>query len=141
MTSSYDQWQAATPYNPATPPDAEAKLAAYSDALDKAQEALTNTRNAEVDAEDERDAARRRAQFDPDCPQVGVFNGVRTTVAYQTAWIEEQIKDKERKYRLAKAARQAASEHLKKLERQGSIQQTVTKSVSDSYRGTGRWTP
>lgn len=138
MTSSY--YPGSLPaYNPATPPDAEAKLAAYSDALDKAQEDLETARNAEVDAEEDRDAARRRAQFDPDCPKVGVFNGVRTTVAYQTAWIEERIADEERKYRLAKAARQAASEHLKKLGKQGSFQQSLTGSVREAYRSTGRW--
>jgi hypothetical protein len=126
---------------PNTPPDAEAKLAAYSDALDKAQEDLETARNAEVDAEEDRDAARRRAQFDPACPKVGVFNGVRTTVAYQTAWIEERIADEEHTYRLAKAARQAASEHLKKLGKQGSFQQSLTGSVREAYRGTGRWTP
>ena len=126
---------------PNTPPDAEAKLAAYSDALDKAQEDLETARNAELDAEEDRDAARRRAQFDPDCPKVGVFNGVRTTVAYQAAWIEERIAAEEHKYRLAKAARQAASEHLKKLGKQGSFQQSLTGSVREAYRNTGRWTP
>ena len=141
MTSRYEEWRTATPYNPATPPDAEAKLAAYSDALDKAQEDLKNARDAEVEAEEDRDAARRRAQMSPDCPKVGVFNGVRTTVAYQTAWIEDQIADVEHKYRLAKLARQAASDHLKKLGKQGSFQQSLTGSVREAYRNTGRWTP
>lgn len=140
MTSSYYPG-AMPPQHPATPPDAEAKLAAYSDALDKAQEDLETARNAELDAEEDRDAARRRAQFDPDCPKVGVFNGVRTTVAYQAAWIEERIAGEERKYRLAKAARQAASDHLKKLGKQGSFQQSLTGSVREAYRNTGRWTP
>lgn len=141
MTSRYDERQSATPHNPATPPDAEAKLAAYSDALDKAQEDLETARNAEVDAEEDRDAARRRAQLSPDCPPVGVFNGVRTTVAYQQAWIEDRIAAEEHAFRLAKLARQAASEHLKKLSKQGSFQQTLTGSVREAYRGTGRWTP
>ena len=139
MTTSYEEWRTATPYNPATPPDAEAKLAAYSDALDKAQQDLETARNAEVEAEEDRDAARRRAQFDPKCPKVGVFDGIRTTAAYQTAWIEDQAAEEEHEYQLAKIARQAAYDHLDTLSKQGSIQQTVTKSVSDSYRGTGRY--
>ena len=139
MTTSYDEWRAATPYNPATPPAAEAKLEAYSDALDGAVEALRQARDDEVAAEEDRDAARRRAQMSPDCPPVGVFNGVRTTVAYQRAWIEDQIKDEEHKYKMAKLKRQAASEHLKKLSKQGGFQQTVTSSVREAYRGTGRF--
>ena len=139
MTTSYDEWRSATPHNPATPPDAEAKLAAYSDALDKAEEDLEPARNAELDAEEDRDAARRRAQMSPDCPPVGVFNGVRTTVAYQQAWIEDQIAEEEHKSKLKKLARQAASEHLKKLSKQGGFQQTVTSSVREAYRNTGRW--
>ena len=141
MTSRYEEWQAATPHNPATPPDAETKLAAYSDDLDKAQQDLQDARDAELEAEEDRDAARRRAQMSPDCPPVGVFNGKRTTVAYQQAWIEEQIADVEHKYRLAKLARQAASDHLKKLGKQGSFQQSLTGSVREAYRNTGRWTP
>jgi hypothetical protein len=138
VTSSY--YPGSLPqHDPATPPGAEAKLAAYSDALDDAQEKLRVARDAEVDAEEDRDAARRRAQLSPDCPKVGVFNGVRTTVAYQTAWIEDQIADVEHKYRLAKLARQAASDHLRKLGKQGSFQQSLTSSVREAYRGSGRY--
>ena len=69
-----------------------------------------------------------------ECPPVGVFNGVRTTVAYQTAWIEDQIEKEEREYRLAKLTRQAASDHLRTLGKQGSFQQSLTKSVGDELR-------
>lgn len=127
-------------HDPATPPGAEAKLASYSDALDEAQENLRKARDAEVEAEEDRDAAKRRAQMSPDCPKVGVFGGVRTTVAYQQAWIAEEIADEEHAYRMAKLARQAASDHLKKVGKQGGYQQTLTNSVRDAYRGTGgRW--
>jgi hypothetical protein len=128
------------PYDPDTPPGAEAKLETYRDALDAAREALRLARDAELEAEQDRDAAKRRAQFDPKCPKVGVFEGVRTTVAYQQAWIEGEIAEEERTYRLAKAARQAASDHLRTLGKQGSFQQSLTKSVSDDYRrNTTRW--
>lgn len=126
---------------PLTPPGAEAKLESYRDALDGAMEKLRQARDAEVDAKADRDAARRRAQLSPDCPKVGVFGGVRTTVAYQQAWIEDQITAEEREYQVRKLARQAASDHLRTLGKQGSYQQTLTKSVADAYRGTGRWTP
>ena len=83
---------------PNTPPGAEAKLEAYSDALDDAMEKLRQARDDELSAKEDRDAAKRRAQLSPDCPKVGVFDGVRTTVAYQTAWIEDQIAEQEHDY-------------------------------------------
>jgi hypothetical protein len=126
-------------YDPATPPGAEAKLETYRDALDEAREKLRTARDAELEAEQDRDAAKRRAQLSEECPKVGVFGGVRTTVAYQTAWIEDQIADQEAKYRLAKLARQAASDHLRTLGKQGSFQQSLANSVRDAYRGTGRY--
>ena len=132
------QHRAAAPgHDPMTPPGAEAALQSYSDALEEAGKLLAAARNAELEAEEARDSARRRAQLSPACPAAGVHNGVRVTVAYVTAWIEEQVKDEERAYKLAKVARQAASDHLRKVGKQGSFQQTLTKSVSAAYQGTG----
>jgi len=138
VTSSYYPGSLPPEY-PDTPPGAEAKLAAYSDQLDSARKALRDARDKELAAKEIRDAARRRFLFDSKCPKVGVFDGIRTTVAYQTAWIEDRTASEDHDYQLAKMARQAAYDHLDTLSKQGSIQQTVTKSVSDSYRGTGRW--
>jgi hypothetical protein len=137
--TSYYEMGPLPPYDPDTPVGAEEKLETYRDALDAAREKLREARDAELQAEQARDAAKRRAQFSPACPKVGVFDGVRTTVAYQHAWIEEQIAEEEQAYRLAKAGRQAASDHLRTLGKQGSFQQSLTKSVADAYRGTGRY--
>lgn len=126
-------------YDAQTPPDAEAKLQAYADAMEDATQALAAARNAELDAENARDAARRRAQFSDDCPKVGVFGGVRTTVAYQTAWIEREIEQEELAFRLAREARRAASDHLRKLSKQGGFQQSIAASVRTAYQGTGTW--
>jgi len=112
-----------------TPPGAEERLQIYQDALDEAEVALADARNKELAAEDVRDAKKREGQFHEDCPQVGVFGGVRTTVAFQKAWIEEYAKDEERAYRLAREARRAAVTHLRKLEKQGGYQQSITRSV------------
>lgn len=124
-------------YEPQTPPDAEARLEDYSAALEEATTALGMARDAELDAENARDEARRRAYFADDCPKVGVFNGIRTTVAYQQAWIEDQIKGEEQEYRLKKAARRAAADHLNKLSKQARFQQSITASVREQYRGLG----
>lgn len=126
-------------YEPDTPPAAEARLETYRDALDEARDKLRKARDEEMEAEQARDAAKRRAQFSPDCPKVGVFERVRTTVAYQQAWIEDQVAEQEREYKLKKLARQAASDHLRTLGKQGGYQQTLTRSVADAYRGSGRW--
>ena len=120
-----------------TPPGAEARLESYRDALEEATKALAEARNAELEAEEARDTAVRRAQLSPDCPPVGVFDGVRITVAYQKAWVEDQAKDEQRAYREARVARQAAQAHLRKVEKQGGFQQSITASVRESYRGTG----
>jgi hypothetical protein len=122
-------------YDPQTPPDAEARLQAYADALDDATRKLASARDVELDAENARDAAKRRAQLSPDCPKVGVFGGIRTTVAYQKAWIEEQVAGYEEDYRLARLARQAAQAHLRKVEKQGGFQQSIAASVRAGYAG------
>lgn len=122
-------------YDPLTPPGAEAALDDFKGALEEATTDLVAARNAELEAEETRDEARRRAQLSPECPKVGVFDGVRTTVAYQQAWIEDRIKDEERAYRIARTARQAASDHFRKVSKQGSFQQSITGSVREQYRG------
>jgi hypothetical protein len=122
----------ATPYRgevPGTPPGAEAALQSFSDALDGAVEALKDARDAELDAEDARDRAKWEALLSPDCPKVGVFDGVRTTVAVQAAWVAREIAQEERDYKAAKVVRQAASAHLSKLRSQGSMQQTIANSI------------
>lgn len=131
--------QAYPPYAPAdTPPGAEARLEGYRDALEQATEALTEARNAELAAEEARDAAKWRAESSDECPKVGVFGGVRVTVDYRKAWIKEQIKGEEHAYQLAKIARRAATAHLRKVEKQGGFQQSITASVREQYRTAGR---
>lgn len=120
-----------------TPPGAESRLEAYRDALEEATQALSDARNTELDAEEDRDAALRRAWMSPALPKVGVADGVRTTVAYQKAWVEREAAHEEREYRRARVARQAAQAHLRKVEKQGGFQQSITASVREAYRGTG----
>lgn len=129
MTSPYHG------HDPQTPPGAESALVSYSDALEEARRALAHRRDVEVARKAERDAAKRRARFSPECPKVGVFGGVRITVAYVEAWIEEQVAEQDLAYELAKAARQAAADHLHTLDKQGSLAQSLSRSVSGQYMG------
>lgn len=134
-TSSYDPY-----FNPSAPPDtpvgAEARLESYRDALDDARKALARARDDELETKNARDAAERKARLSPDAPKVGVFEGVRTTVAYVEAWVADQIAGLDERYKLAKTARQAAGDHLHTLGKQGGFQQSITASVRESYRGT-----
>jgi len=128
-------------HDPQTPPGAEQALQAFSDALEEARRELAAAADEEVDAELARDTAQRRAELSPAAPKVGVFDGVRTTVAMRAAWVAEQIAGEERTFRLATVKRKAAAKKLDILGKQGSYQQSISKSVGDSYRGTGgeRW--
>jgi len=128
-------------HDPQTPPGAEAALQSFSGALEPARRALADAADEEVEAELARDAARRYWLLSDECLKAGVFDGVRVTVAERDAWVEEKIAGEERAFRLAREKRKAAAKALDVLGRQASYQQTISKSVGDSYRGTGgdRW--
>lgn len=123
------------PYDPDTPVGAENVLQSLSDDMDIARVALRHARDAEVDASTEWKAARRRAILSADCPKV---RRDECTVAERDAWVEDQCADEAQACEIAKAARQAAYDRLQTLRAQMSAQQSITKSVVESYRGTGR---
>lgn len=124
-----------TYHDPDTPPGAEGILQSLSDDAEVARVKLRQARDAEVDAELAYKAAKRRAILSPDCPKV---RRDECTVAERDAWVEEQAAVEEQVYEIAKAARQAASDHLHTLRAQISAQQSITRSVGDYYQGTGR---
>ncbi len=131
----------ASPYqghNPQDPPGAEAALQSFSDALNEAVEKLRQARDAELEAEEARDRAKWEATLSPECPQPGVYEGVRITVAYRDAWVAREIAPQESAFKAAKVTRQAATAHLDKVKSQMSAQQTIAKSVSAVYQGSGR---
>jgi hypothetical protein len=120
-------------HDPETPPGAEAALQTLGDALSPAREALEAAANEEVDAELARDAAHRKWML-----QAPPVRRNELTVAERDAWVAEQIADEERAYRLARAKRQAAAKVLDVLGKQISAQQSISRSVSTGYQGTGR---
>lgn len=119
-------------HDPQTPPGAEAALQSFSDALEDARQALADKRDLEVDALAALKSAKRRALLSPDCPKV---RRNEWTVAERDAWAEDQCADEELAWMLARAARQAASDHLRTVGKQGGFQQSIGASVRDSYRG------
>ena len=119
-------------HDPMTPPGAEAALDDLKDALEEATAELVRARNAELDAEEARDEAKRAALLSPECP---VPSRGGWTVAQQGAWVAEQFKAEESAYKAARTARQAASDHVSKVSKQASVQQSIAGSVKESYRG------
>ena len=129
-----DAFRTAAPAD--TPPGAEARLEDIQGALEKAGKDLAEAADDETDAELARDAARDRLLLDPDCPKCGTVDHVRVTVAERDAWVNSQITDLESEYRHKKRARERAENRLRILERQGGIQQSIARSVTETYRGT-----
>ena len=127
----------ASPYqghDPQTPPGAESALAAFMKALFDAQQALEQAANEEVDAEMDLEERRRELMLSDDCPRAA-GPGRTATVAYQNAWIDQQVADLIRTHRIARARREAAEKVLKVLERNSSLQQSISRSVGQSYLG------
>ena len=128
---------------PDTPPSAEATLQDLSDQMDVARQGLREARNAEVAAELAYKSALRAAVLSEECPKVGTYTeeGKRITVKDRDAWAESRVEDEELVWRIAKATRQAATDQLNILKAQASVGQSISSSVRESYRGTGRWQP
>lgn len=127
----------APPYEPATPAAAEQKLEQYMEQLDAAEQALTEARNAELEAENKRDQMRAAALLSEQCPKVGVFDGVRTTVAMQEAWVAAVIEDYEFAFRAAREVRRAAAVRFEKVRKQGQFQQSINSNARDAARTYG----
>lgn len=129
-----DAFRTAAPAD--TPKGAEDRLEKYQEALEQAGKDLADAADAETDAELARDSARDSLLLDDNCPKCGTFDHVRVTVAERDAWVNSQITEQEREYRLAKRARERAENRLRILERQGGIQQSISRSIGQSYGGT-----
>jgi hypothetical protein len=128
------------PYEPDTPVKSEERLDRLIAALEANEEALKAAYDEELEAEEARDAAQRAAIMSPDCLRVGVFGGVRTTVAMQEAWVADRIKGEEHAYRLAVLTRKAAEAQRRMLENQLRGAQSINRNVTEAARGTGgRW--
>jgi hypothetical protein len=126
-------------HEPQTPVSAEKKLEDLDAEIAEASQLLIHARDVEAQAQEIRDEAWRNAMLDKRCPPVGVFGGVRTTVAMQEAWVAREIAGPEGILRRATLARKQAADRLNQLNSSASHQQTLAKSVGGAYgRTTGR---
>lgn len=126
-------------HDPETPPGAEQALKEFSDSLEAARQALRMARDQEVTIEVAYKRAHRKALLSAECPKVRSKrdDGSIVTVAERDAWVEDQCADEELALAIATANRQAARDLHDTLRTQGSLAQSLSKSVADSYRGTG----
>jgi hypothetical protein len=103
-------------------------------AMWEAKKLLASTRDEEVEAETAYLSARRRAFFHVDCPVV-VRGGV--TTAERDAWVDDQVGDLEAKWKLAKAATQAAKDHMDTLRAQAILIAGLAKTTQQIHAGAG----
>ena len=128
-------------HDPQSPPGAEAALQAFSCQLDAATEKLRAARDAELEAEEARDAAQWEATLSPECPQPGVYDGVRITVAYRDAWVAREIAAKESALPGREGRPAGRVRAPRQGEEPGQRAADHRKAVTAAYQGTGgeRW--
>ena len=119
---------------PLTPLAVEAKLRQLVTELSRAQSALRQARDLEVDARHEYDRAKRRALLSEKSPKV-TRGGY--TVAEQSAWVEDQCADLKLKSDKATVVREAAQDHLRVLLAQAEIVRSLGASVRQAYELAG----
>lgn len=138
MTAPYYRQRPNELHEPQTPPKAEEKLGELSDAVEQAAGILAEARDAETEAQEAYDDAYVAAVGSPDCPVPGdTANGRRVTVGQREDWITVQVREHKRILERAKNARRKAEDRLRVVSKQASVQQTRTKSVTESYGRTG----
>jgi hypothetical protein len=119
---------------PLTPLDIETRLRHLVNELTRAQAALRQARDLEVDARHEHERARRRALLSDKSPKV-TRGGY--TVAEQDAWVGEQCSDLKFSADKATVVREAAQDRLRVLLAQAEIVRSLGASVRQAYELAG----
>jgi len=119
---------------PLTPLGIEQKLRSLVTELSRAQAALAQARDLEVDVRHEYERARRRALLSEKSPKV--TRGGYTT-AERDAWVDEQVTDLRFKYDRAVVTRESAQDHLRVLRDQAEIVRSLGASVRTAYELAG----
>jgi hypothetical protein len=119
---------------PLTPLDVEAKLRQLVTDLARAQQALRQARDLEVDARHEHDRARRRALLSEKSPKV--TRGGYTT-SERDAWVDEQCADLKFTADKATVVREAGQDRLRVLLAQAEIVRSLGAGVRQAYEMAG----
>ncbi|HLI36780.1 MAG TPA: hypothetical protein VKV80_05490 [Streptosporangiaceae bacterium] len=119
---------------PLTPVAIEARLRQLITDLTRAQSALAQARDLEIEAKHAWERARRRALLSEKSPKV--TRGGYTT-AERDAWVDEQVTDLRFAYDRAVVTRESAQDHLRVLRDQAEIVRSLGVSVRQSYELAG----
>lgn len=122
--------QAEDEAEPLTPVQVEAKMRQLVNALTRAQQALSRARDTEVDAEHGYRSAERAALLSDECPKVRRDG---PSAAERDAWVADKIAALEFAYKVAKAKREAAKDHLDTLNTQAALVMALRRSVGQAY--------
>lgn len=123
-----------TPEQQLTPLDIERRLKGLISNLTRAQQALAQARDLEVDAKHALGRARRRALLSQQAPKV-IRGGV--TTAERDAWVDDQVSDLQFAYDKATVTRESAQDHLRVLRDQAEIVRSLGASVRQAYELAG----
>ena len=117
-----------------TPVDIERRLRSLVNDLTRAQQALAQARDIEVDRKHELNRERRRALLSQGRPKVerGGF-----TTAERDAWVDDKVSDLQFTYDKAVIARESAQDHLRVLRDQAEIVRSLGASVRTAYEMAG----
>lgn len=115
---------------PLTPLDVERRLRSLVTDLSRAQAALAQARDLEVDARHEYERAKRRALLSDKSPKV--TRGGHT-VAEQSAWVDDQCADLKFGADKATVVREAAQDRLRVLLAQAEIVRSLGASVRQAF--------
>jgi hypothetical protein len=119
---------------PLTPVVIESKLRSLVTELSRAQQALAQARDLEVDAKHALNRARRRALLSGEAPKVA--RGGYTS-AERDAWVDDQVCDLQEAYDRAVVVRESAQDHLRVLRDQAEIVRSLGASVRLAYGAAG----
>lgn len=119
---------------PLTPLSVESKLRSLVTELSRAQQALRQARDGEVDKRHDYERAKRRALLGEKAPKV-TRGGY--TVAEQTAWVDTECSDLKYDADKATVIREAAQDHLRVLLAQSEIVRSLGASVRQAYETAG----
>lgn len=119
---------------PLTPVDIERRLRRLVSDLTRAQQALAQARDLEVDRRHELNRERRRALLSQERPKVtrGGF-----TTAERDAWVDDRVAALQLDYDKAVIARESAQDHLRVLRDQAEIVRSLGASVRQAYEMAG----
>lgn len=122
-------------YESLSPVQVEQKLRQCVTELTKAEQELSQARDAEVEAEMAYRSVYRKTLLSDECPRV-TRGG--TTVTERDAWVEDQCAEQWQAYRLAQVRCQSAQDHVRTVRDVASTVQSLASLVRQAFSMAGQ---